>query len=56
VNVAGPAIVPGQGFVVALAYRLVTVVIALFGLPYYFRSRRERAGAMHEVERPAGGH
>ena len=33
VNIAVPATVPGQGFVVALAYRLVTVVIALSACP-----------------------
>ena len=37
VNVAGPAIAPGQGFVVALAYRLVTVVIAALRHPLRFR-------------------
>ena len=55
VKVAGPAIVPGQGFVVALAYRLVTVLIAVFGAPYYFIGRREMAEVMHEAEQPAGG-
>ena len=55
VKVAGPPITPGQGFVVALAYRLVTVLIAVFGLPFYFLNRREMAKVMHEVERPAGG-
>ncbi len=54
VKVAGPPIERGQGFVVALAYRLVTVVIALFGIPYYFGSRREMAEVIHEAEQPAG--
>ena len=54
-KIVGPPITPGQGFVVALAYRLVTVLIAVFGLPFYFLNRREMAEVMHEVERPAGG-
>ncbi|MEN6459517.1 MAG: lysylphosphatidylglycerol synthase transmembrane domain-containing protein [Thermoguttaceae bacterium] len=46
----GVAIIKGQGFVVALAYRLVTVLTAVLGLPYYFRNRRELSEAIHEAE------
>jgi len=56
VPVDGPPVVHGQGFIVALAYRLVTVLIAVFGLPFYFLGgrRREMAEALHEAEHPAG--
>ena len=43
-------IAEGQGFVVALAYRAVTVLIVVFGIPYYFGNRREMAEVIHEVE------
>jgi uncharacterized protein (TIRG00374 family) len=50
VPTGGPAITPGQGLVVALAYRIVTLLIAAFGLPYYLGNRREMAEVMHEAE------
>lgn len=37
-----------QGLVVALGYRIITVLIAAVGLAYYFGARREVAEAMHE--------
>jgi hypothetical protein len=40
----------GQGFVVALGYRVLTVVIAAIGLFYYLGSRREVTEVMHEAE------
>ncbi len=40
----------GQGFVVALGYRLITVLIAMVGVGYYFSSRREVSQLMHEAE------
>ena len=46
-------VVAGQGFVVALGYRAVTLLIALLGLPYYFGNRREMAEVIHEVEAEA---
>lgn len=39
-----------QGLVVALGYRLITVVIALVGAGFYLSSRREIAAVMHEAE------
>jgi uncharacterized protein (TIRG00374 family) len=48
VPVMGPAIAAGQGLVVALAYRLITALIAALGAYYYFGSRREIAAAMEE--------
>ncbi len=36
-----------QGVVVALGYRIITVLIAAVGLVYYFGARREVAEAMH---------
>ncbi len=41
-----------QGLVVALGYRIITVLIAVVGLAYYFGARREVAEAMH-VETPS---
>ena len=38
----------GQGLVVALGYRIVTVLIAAVGVCYYLGSRREVAEVMHE--------
>jgi glycosyltransferase 2 family protein len=51
VPVEGPPIALGQGFVVALAYRVITLLIAAMGIFYYFRNRREMAEVMHEAER-----
>jgi uncharacterized protein (TIRG00374 family) len=50
VPVAGPAIIEGQGLVVSLAYRLITLLIAALGIFYYFGNRREMAEVMHEAE------
>lgn len=49
--IAGPIITKGQGFVVALAYRLITLLIAALGVFYYFANRREMAEVIHEAER-----
>ena len=46
----GTAIVSGQGLVVALTYRIVTVVIAAVGFVYYLSSRAEVAEILHEVD------
>jgi hypothetical protein len=45
----------GQGFVVALGYRVITVIIAAIGLFYYLGSRREVTEVMRdaEIEDPA---
>ena len=43
-------IVAGQGFVVALVYRLITLLIASLGAFYYLRNRREMVEVMHEAE------
>ena len=40
----------GQGLVVALGYRVMTLLIAAIGLCYYLGSRREVAEVMHEAE------
>jgi hypothetical protein len=44
-----------QGLVVALGYRIITVLIAAIGLVYYLTGRREVAEMMHEVEELAEG-
>jgi glycosyltransferase 2 family protein len=51
--IRGLALAEGQGFVVALVYRLITVLIAALGVSYYFRNRREMAEVIHEAERDA---
>ena len=50
VRFAGPIITKGQGLLVALAYRLITLLIAATGIFYYFRNRREMAEVIHETE------
>lgn len=46
----GLAILDGQGLVVALAYRIINVLIAVLGIPYYFSNRREMAEVIHEAD------
>jgi uncharacterized protein (TIRG00374 family) len=50
VPVVGPPIAAGQGLIVALVYRLITLLIAGLGVYYYFGNRREMAEVMHEAE------
>jgi glycosyltransferase 2 family protein len=45
-----PGMAEGQGLVVALAYRIFSVLIAVLGVLCYFRNRREMAEVMHEAE------
>ena len=45
--VGGTANSQAQGLVVALGYRIITVLIAMVGLAYYFSARREVTEAMH---------
>ncbi len=40
----------GQGLIVAVAYRIITVLIALVGVVIYLTSRRELDQAMHDAE------
>ena len=54
VPVADGAMKPGQGLVVALGYRIITVLIAAVGICYYLGSRQEVAEVLHEVEEEAG--
>ncbi len=42
--------VAGQGLVVALGYRIITLVIAAVGMAYYLGSRREVAEVLHTAE------
>jgi len=44
------AIPAGQGLVVALAYRLITILIAAVGICYYLSSRREVAQVLQQAE------
>ncbi len=46
----GVVIQTGQGLVVALGYRLITLLIAAVGVCYYLGSRGEVAQVMHEAE------
>jgi hypothetical protein len=50
VPVVGPQIPAGQGLVVALVYRLFTLLIATLGIFYYFGNRREMAEVIQENE------
>ncbi|MBN2474245.1 MAG: flippase-like domain-containing protein [Pirellulales bacterium] len=43
-------IATGQGLVVALGYRLISVMIATVGICYYLGSRQEVAQVIHEAE------
>jgi glycosyltransferase 2 family protein len=43
-----------QGFVIALAFRLVTLMIAAIGAVYYLSSKREVDQLMHEAEEEQG--
>ena len=40
----------GQGLVVSLVYRLITLLIAGLGVFYYFGNRRELVEVIHEAE------
>jgi uncharacterized membrane protein YbhN (UPF0104 family) len=46
----GAKMIAGQGLVVALGYRLITVLIAAVGICYYLASRQEVAGVLQDVE------
>ena len=50
VPVAGPPIAAGQGLVVALVYRFITLLIAAMGIFYYLGNRREMVEVIHEAE------
>ncbi len=52
VNVSAPPlnVVAGQGLLVALVYRLITLLIASCGVYYYLGNRRELREVMHEAE------
>ncbi len=52
-SVLGTAMVSGQGFAVALTYRIITVLIAAIGFVYYLTSREEVAEILHEVDEVA---
>jgi len=43
----------GQGLVVALGYRIATMLIAVAGVCYYLRSRKEVAEVLHDAEEEA---
>jgi glycosyltransferase 2 family protein len=46
----GVVIAKGQGLLVALTYRLMSLIIAVGGVFYYFGNRRELAEVIHEAE------
>ena len=54
VPLATGAVAKGQGLVVALGYRLITVVVAMIGACYYVAARREVAQVVHDAERQPG--
>ncbi len=47
---AGVSVPAGQGIIVTLGYRLMTICIAGLGIPFYFRNRGEVSQALHEEE------
>jgi glycosyltransferase 2 family protein len=49
----GTAAAASAGFMVALGYRLITVLIAIVGAGVYLVSRREMADVLHEAEEVA---
>ena len=49
-SATGVPIAAGQGLVVALAYRIITVLIAGLGAFYYFLNRREMEEVIQEAE------
>ena len=49
----GVHMVAGQGLVVALGYRIATLVTAAVGMVYYFSARQEFAAVLHEAEAAA---
>ena len=46
-----PAESGGDGFIVALGYRLITIVIAVIGVVYYWASRTEMSELIEKAER-----
>jgi uncharacterized membrane protein YbhN (UPF0104 family) len=44
---------PGRGLLVALVYRIITIVTAMVGFGFYLASRREVSDVMHEAEHEA---
>lgn len=44
----------GRGFVIALTYRLITILLALIGVAYYLVGRREVEALIHETEEAEG--
>ncbi|MHB8897601.1 MAG: hypothetical protein ACYC6Y_02520, partial [Thermoguttaceae bacterium] len=54
--VSGATISSGQGLVIALTYRILTVVIAAVGFGCYLASRQEVAEILHEVDEVTHAH
>ena len=46
----GVTVLAGQGLIVALCYRIITVLIAAVGICYYLASRQEVAEVMEEAQ------
>jgi hypothetical protein len=44
-----------SGIIVALTYRLTTIMVAMIGVAYYWTSRREVQQAMEDAESDAAG-
>lgn len=50
---AGGAVAAGDGLIVALAYRVITMLAALVGVYYLVRGRKKVVAAMHEAQEEA---
>ena len=46
----GVQVAQGKGLIVALCYRVITLLIAPFGVYYWLSSRRDVAAAMHDAD------
>lgn len=49
----GSVVGPGRGLVIAMGYRLITLLIAAIGIGYYLASRQEVAEVLHCAEQGA---
>lgn len=50
---AGAVEIAGQGLLIALAYRVMRIMVAAVGVGFYLSSRREVDQVLHEAEEPA---
>ncbi|MCO6455556.1 MAG: flippase-like domain-containing protein [Pirellulaceae bacterium] len=49
-GVSSAAVAPRQGFVIAMAFRVITLIIAMVGVVYYLTSRREVSQLLKDAD------